>query len=809
MTESSDEDGDDDLSFFETSGPDEYGSGDWLANPESDEYEGNLAPTRGHQPWLHGMADLPSPEEWAALSSAPEPDVFVNPPQWRTSAPFTAGAVHGADPLCGADSPEESAERWKASVPGISHMVLDWIRNPEGFQVTPTDETPVDEPSRPVHGEARTQLNTAMQKMLRTKAVRVWNEAEEGPPVFICAIGCVPKKNTLDLRTIHDWRIPNRERGIKDWRAKFEGLRHLPAVASKGCWAFAIDMKSGYHAMFCGPAKYMCFRASVRPSWLSPEDRVAAGLPAERDVAESDDFIDVMLTWRALSMGNKLAAMVYSKLMRSLARRWRCAPFGFHCLSYLDDWLFCGRDRAELTATMRQVVEDCHYLGVPISFEKSILPEGGVQRLVWLGYLLDFETGRIHVERSKVEELLELLRDIGTTIGSWVGVRRLAKITGKLMAMSRALQPVRLMSKECYALIRCKCKEDWERQVELSAGCVEELVFWASNLVKWNAHGRAMFAEASPCTLRMEGDAGPSGWGARGRRSVCTVDGKYYQESFSAWSPTQKQADQTMKELLALEESLHAFGNQGVDFSDRAVRARIESSEARSALDLQPGAAAVLLRGDVVSYATDNTGVEAYINAGGAKTQKVNAVVRRIWLWLLERGARLEVHWMPGVHMVASGTDGLSRQRWQRSSDWMVKPKVLHSLRHWASQWSAAQTPVFARDVASGAAYMLDPSEFTICFPGGSLIADWVGFLRQQRRRGMVLVPRWHGPATAAVTAGRIDSRVLGPAYGVFDAFGGGIVKDWLMEAVVVDFRGRGGVGQTVPANGSAEAAPH
>ena len=62
------------------------------------------------------------------------------------------------------------------------------------------------------------------------------------------------------------------------------------------------------------------------------------------------------------------------------------------------------------------------------------------------------------------------------------------------MAMGLALQPARLMSRETYALIRCNSKADWEKVVELSPGAVEELLFWAENLVRWNAHDRSRAA---------------------------------------------------------------------------------------------------------------------------------------------------------------------------------------------------------------------------------------------------------------------------------------------------------------------------
>ena len=50
------------------------------------------------------------------------------------SPPFVAGAIHGADPSCGADSPEECAARWREMVPDMPEMVARWIAHPSGFQ---------------------------------------------------------------------------------------------------------------------------------------------------------------------------------------------------------------------------------------------------------------------------------------------------------------------------------------------------------------------------------------------------------------------------------------------------------------------------------------------------------------------------------------------------------------------------------------------------------------------------------------------------------------------------------------------------
>lgn len=96
-----------------------------------------------------------------------------------------------------------------------------------------------------------------------------------------------------------------------------------------------------------------------------------------------------------------------------------------------------------------------------------------------------------------------------------MGLWQLAKLLGKLMAASQALQPVQLWSRECYALIRARTKAEWDAAVQLSDGAREELLFWAQHLLRWNAVGRKMFPETQPIEIEITGDAGPQGWGAR------------------------------------------------------------------------------------------------------------------------------------------------------------------------------------------------------------------------------------------------------------------------------------------------------
>ena len=87
--------------------------GNWLQDVDSQAYEDRLWERTRAGAWLHGLSDLPTPSEYAALSTAPEPDEYVNPVGMREDAPFTGGCVHGADPV-------QAAEEWRRRIPNLS-----------------------------------------------------------------------------------------------------------------------------------------------------------------------------------------------------------------------------------------------------------------------------------------------------------------------------------------------------------------------------------------------------------------------------------------------------------------------------------------------------------------------------------------------------------------------------------------------------------------------------------------------------------------------------------------------------------------
>eukprot|EP01047_Picozoa_sp_COSAG01_P012609 COSAG01_NODE_572_length_15298_cov_8.549172_12_plen_57_part_00 len=56
--------------------------------------------------------------------------------------------------------------------------------------------------------------------------------------------------------------------------------------------------------------------------------------------------------------------------------------------------------------------------------------------------------------------------------------------------------------------------------MSISPAALAEIGFWCSNLLRWNAVGRSLFPNSRIINVKIEGDASPSGWGAKALESA-------------------------------------------------------------------------------------------------------------------------------------------------------------------------------------------------------------------------------------------------------------------------------------------------
>jgi hypothetical protein len=76
------------------------------------------------------------------------------------------------------------------------------------------------------------------------------------------------------------------------------------------------------------------------------------------------------------------------------------------------------------------------------------------------------------------------------------------------------------------------------------------------------------------------------------------------------------------------------------------------------------GTDAGLLRGSTLFYFTDNMVSYYVVQNGSSANPALHELIRRIKMWEVELGCRIEAIHVPGVAMIDQGTDGLSRGLW-------------------------------------------------------------------------------------------------------------------------------------------------
>ena len=107
------------------------------------------------------------------------------------------------------------------------------------------------------------------------------------------------------------------------------------------------------------------------------------------------------------------------------------------------------------------------------------------KNLVWFGFELDLEEGKIKVPEAKLACLQEILEKIGNEEG--IPAKTLASLIGRIIALSIAVGPVaRLMTRSLYAMLNGRTS--WFQKLNISQEAKEQLSFWGECLITGPEH---------------------------------------------------------------------------------------------------------------------------------------------------------------------------------------------------------------------------------------------------------------------------------------------------------------------------------
>ena len=140
--------------------------------------------------------------------------------------------------------------------------------------------------------------------------------------------------------------------------------------------------------------------------------------------------------FKVLPFGLSTACCAFTKLLRPLVRYWHSK--GIRAVLYIDDGIVAF-SALELAAgnPVAQVREDIGKAGLTLNVQKSCFSPS--QQGIWLGFVLDFEKGKIFIE----EKMVALIGSIDGLLASHQMVHvRLYSVVGQIISMSWAIRRV-------------------------------------------------------------------------------------------------------------------------------------------------------------------------------------------------------------------------------------------------------------------------------------------------------------------------------------------------------------------------------
>ena len=234
---------------------------------------------------------------------------------------------------------------------------------------------------------------------------QIFTELENGryqlvdeKPTIISALGAIPKRNSDKVRLIHDASRPQGS-ALNDFapheRFSYQSIQDAVDLTKPGYYYAKVDLANAYRSVRIHPSNYSAtglkwtFAGESKPRWM----------------------ID-----RSLPFGARASPFHFNKL--SQAVRDMMQRRGFQVVAYLDDFLIVAPTYATCLAGLNTLISLLRKLGFHINYSKV---EGPLQRIVFLGLVLDSVNRTLEIPQPKLQEMYQelTLSSRGNVLLSW------------------------------------------------------------------------------------------------------------------------------------------------------------------------------------------------------------------------------------------------------------------------------------------------------------------------------------------------------------------------------------------------------
>ena len=302
-------------------------------------------------------------------------------------------------------------------------------------------------------------------------------------PTIVSAIGAIPKRDSPDIRIIHDCSRPpgksvNSHATLR--KEKFQTIDEAVKLIKPGYFMAKVDLKNAYRSVRIHPSNY----EATGLSWKFKSENY------ERFLYDS-----------RLPFGARKSPSIFHRITQAVRREMKRRGFDL-IITYLDDFLIIGPSFETCKQALDELIKLLRDLGFQINWSKVSDP---ATRVVFLGIAIDSMNGTLELPKDKVVDLKECLtKFVGKVRASKLQLQVLA---GKLNWACQAVRGGRSFLRRILDDLRYLQQGKHKRKLSKDFQC--DIHWWLTFLDTFN--GTVLFMSPSPLDLFVDASTGGSG----------------------------------------------------------------------------------------------------------------------------------------------------------------------------------------------------------------------------------------------------------------------------------------------------------
>ena len=291
-------------------------------------------------------------------------------------------------------------------------------------------------------------------------------------PTIISALGAIPKKDSNDVRLIHDCSRPagvsvNSYATCEHYA--YETVERACKLIKPGAFMAKVDLKSAYRHVPIHPSNY----AATGLKWTFSGDSQATYL------------IDTKLPFGA-SRSPGIFHRVTQSVTRMMLRR------NMTTLAYLDDFLIIADTESDCWKAYEELVTLLQNLGFSINWNKVTTP---TQSLTYLGIEINSVSRQLILPDSKIQEIKSALQ--AASQRSKMTKREMQSLAGKLNFAARVVYGGRTFLRRIIDSINTLKRPHHHKRITQSMR--KDLQWWIDFMDSFN--GVTFFVDSEPTQI--------------------------------------------------------------------------------------------------------------------------------------------------------------------------------------------------------------------------------------------------------------------------------------------------------------------